>query len=322
MQIVGWIYNPTIYIKDNNLQIECREDFEIKNLTTFKIGGRVKKLYLPKTQQEFVNLLTDLDDYIVLGNCSNVLISSGGYSGNIILTTQMKDFFINGTFVATSCGVKGPLLSQKVSENSLSGFEFMIGFPGTVGGEIYMNASCHGQGISDNLVRCCLFDKEKKEVVYKEKSEMGFGYRKSILQEGKYILLGAEFELKRASKDEIQALMKRNLESRKGIQPTLAVPNAGSVFRNPPNDSAGRLLEKAGAKSLDMPNVKVWDTHANFIVNKGGASSEDVLELMVKMFTAVRDIYTIELKPEIIFIGDMTEKEEELCKILYPKTQE
>ena len=233
----------------------------------------------------------------------------------------MKDYFINGTFIAASCGVKGPLLSQKACENSLSGFEFMIGFPGTIGGEIFMNASCHGQCISDNLIRCCLFDKEKKEVVYKEKSEMGFGYRTSILQGGKYILLGAEFELKKTLKEEIEALMQRNLESRKGIQPTLKTPNAGSVFRNPPNDSAGRLLEKAGAKSFDMPNVKVWDTHANFIVNKGNAASVDVLELMVKMFTLVKDTYTIELKPEIIFIGDKTEKEEELCNILYPKTQ-
>lgn len=303
------------------MQIECRENFEIKNLTTFKIGGKIGKLYLPKTQSEFVQLLTELEDYIVLGNCSNVLISSNGYSGNLILTTQMKDYFINGTFVAASCGVKGPLLSQKTSENGLSGFEFMIGFPGTIGGEIYMNASCHGQCISDNLVRCCVFDKEKREVVYKEKSEMGFDYRTSILQKGRYILLGAEFELKKSPKEEIQALMQRNLDSRKGIQPTLKTPNAGSVFRNPSNDSAGRLLEKTGAKSFDMPNVKVWDTHANFIVNKGQAESVDVLELMVKMFTTVRDIYTIELKPEIIFIGDKTEKEEELCNILYQRTQ-
>lgn len=303
------------------MQIEYKEDFEIKNLTTFKIGGKIKKLYFPKTQSEFVQLLTELDECIVLGNCSNILISSNGYNGNIILTTKMQEVFINGNFVAASCGVKGPFLSQKVSENSLSGFEFMIGFPGTIGGEIFMNASCHGQCISDNLIRCCLFDKDKKEIVYKEKSEMEFAYRTSILQKNKYILLGAEFELKKSSKDEIKALMQRNLDSRKGVQPTLVNPNAGSIFRNPDNDSAGRLLEKSGAKEFDMPNVKVWDKHANFIVNKGNATSEDVLELMVKMFTTVKDTYTIELKPEVIFIGDKSEKEEKLCNILYQKSQ-
>ena len=98
----------------------------------------------------------------------------------------MQFFSINGNKIIADCGVKGPLLSQKVAEASLSGFEFMIGFPGTIGGEICMNASCHGQCISDNLIRCCLFDKKKKEVVYKEKHEMDFGYRKSILQKGNY----------------------------------------------------------------------------------------------------------------------------------------
>lgn len=303
------------------MQIEFKENYEIKNHTSFKIGGKVKKAWFPKNQQELVFLLKELEDYILLGNCSNILFSSNGYDGNLILTTQMKTFVINGTTVIADCGVKGQLLSQKVCEHGLTGFEFMIGFPGTIGGEIYMNASCHGQAISDNLIRCCLFDREQKEIIYKEKSEMDFSYRHSILQDGRYILLGAEFKLKKSSKEEIQALMQRNLDSRKGIQPTLANPNAGSVFKNPENDSAGRLLEKAGVKEFDFDKVKVWDNHANFIVNKGGVTSEDVLELMVKMFTAVRDMYTIELIPEVIFIGDKTEKEEELCKILYKKIQ-
>lgn len=303
------------------MQIEFKENYEIKKHTSYKIGGKVNRVYLPKNKEELVFLLTDLEDYILLGNCSNVLFSSNGYKGNLILTTQMKNFEIDGTYVAADCGVKGPLLSQKACEASLSGFEFMIGFPGTIGGEVYMNASCHGQCISDNIIRCCLFDIERKEVIYKEKSEMGFEYRKSILQEGKYILLGAEFELEKASKEEIQARMDKNLAFRKDKQPSLACPNAGSVFKNPENDSAGRLLDSIGAKSFESERVMVFDKHANFIVNKGNANSEDVLELMVKMFTAVKENYNIELKPEIIFIGDKTEKEEELCKMLYPKMQ-
>lgn len=303
------------------MQVECKENFEIKNYTTFKIGGKFRKVWLPKTQQELVVLLKELKDYIVLGNCSNILVSSNGYKGNLILTTEMRNYEINGSRVIADCGVKGPLLSQKACEASLSGFEFMIGFPGTIGGEVYMNASCHGQCISDYLVRCCLFDKKKKEIVYKEKTEMGFDYRKSILQNDEYIVLGVEFDLKKADKEEIKALMDRNLSTRRNIQPNLATPNAGSVFKNPPNDSAGRLLEKAGMKGIELENVKVWDNHANFIVNKGGASSVDVLELMVKMHNAVKEKFTIELQPEIVFIGDKTKKEDELCKILYKKTQ-
>ena len=215
------------------MEIEFKENYEIKKHTTFKIGGVAKKVWFPKTQQELVYLLKELKKYILLGNCSNILVSSNGYNGDIILTTQMKHFEINGSRVIADCGVKGPLLSQKACENSLSGFEFMIGFPGSIGGEIYMNASCHGQCISDNLIRCCLFDKEKKEVIYKEKSEMEFEYRKSILQKGRYILLGAEFELKKSNKEDIQALLDRNLGFRKDVQPSLAHPNAGSVFKNP-----------------------------------------------------------------------------------------
>ena len=193
------------------MQVEFKENYEIKKHTTFKIGGVVKKAWFPKSQQELVYLLKTLKKYLLLGNCSNVLISSNGFNGDVILTTEIKNFEINGSRVIADCGVKGPLLAQKTCDASLSGFEFMIGFPGTIGGEIYMNASCHGQAISDTLVRCCLFDKEKKEIIYKEKDEMEFGYRKSCLQDGKYILLGAEFELKKSNKEEIETLINRNL---------------------------------------------------------------------------------------------------------------
>ena len=303
------------------MQIECRENCELKQYTTFKVGGQVSKVWLPKTQEEFVFLLKNLDDYIVLGNCSNVLVSSEGYDGNVILTTSMKQFYIRGNHVIAECGVKGPLLSQKACDAGLSGFEFMIGFPGTIGGEVYMNASAHSQCISDNLTKCCVFDKEKKEVVYKDKHELGFGYRKSILQEDKHILLGAEFELQKGVQAEIKALMERNLASRADIQPNLAHPNAGSVFRNPENDSAGRLLDKAGGKTLSGNNVEVWKNHANFIVNTGNATSEDVLDLMYKMYSAVKDNFTIELQPEIIYIGKKTDKEEKIWNILYQKKQ-
>ena len=298
-----------------------KENLEFKNLTAYKIGGIAKKVYFPETQSEFIELLREKNNIIVLGSCSNILFSSNGYDGEIVLTSELKMFEIKGTKVYTSCGVKGPILAQKTADAGLSGFEFMIGFPGSIGGDIYMNAGAHGQCISDNLTQVCLFDKETKEIVYKTKDELDFGYRYSTLQKGKYILVHAEFDLKKAPPDEIKALINRNLEFRKNIQPSLAKPNAGSVFKNPENDSAGRLLDKAGVKSFDLPRAKVWDNHANFIINKGDATSEDILTLMVMMYNAVKKQYTIELKPEIMFIGDKTEKEEELWNILCQKKQ-
>ena len=293
-----------------------KENFEIKNLTTYKIGGKVKKVFFPETQSEFTELLREHPDSIVLGSCSNILFSSNGFDGEVILTTELKQYEIRGTHVFAAAGVKGPLLSQKTAEAGLSGFEFMIGFPGSVGGDVCMNAGAHGQNISDNLTQCCLFDKETKEIVYKTKDELDFSYRHSLLKSGRYLLLHAEFELKKGTQAEIKSLIERNLEFRKNIQPSLANPNAGSVFKNPENDSAGRLLDKAGVKAFDLPRAKVWENHANFIVNKGEATSEDILTLMIMMYNAVKKQYTIELKPEIIFLGDKTEKEEKLWNIL------
>ncbi len=293
-----------------------KEEFEIKNYTTYKIGGKVKRVYFPETQSEFTELLREKTDAIVLGSCSNILFSSDGYDGDVILTTELKQYEIRGTHVYASAGVKGPLLAQKTAEAGLSGFEFMIGFPGSVGGDICMNAGAHGQTISDKLIQVCLFDKESKEVVYKKKEELDFSYRHSLLQGGRYILIHAEFELEKAQAQDINALIERNKEFRKNIQPSLANPNAGSVFKNPENDSAGRLLDKAGVKSFDLPRARVWKNHANFIVNKGDATSEDILTLMVMMYNAVKNQYTIELKPEIIFIGNKTKKEEELWNIM------
>ena len=225
-----------------------KEDYEIKNLTTYKIGGKVTKVYFPETQNELTELLKNLKDYIILGNCSNILFSSQGYDGEIILTTELKQYEIRGTKVFASCGVKGPVLAQKTAELGLSGFEFMIGFPGSIGGDICMNAGAHGQTISDNLTQCCLFDKNTNEIVYMTKDEMEFSYRHSILKSGRYVLIHAEFDLKKAPIEDIKALINRNLQFRKNIQPSLAFPNAGSVFKNPENDSAGRLLDKAGVE--------------------------------------------------------------------------
>lgn len=303
------------------MEIELKENFDIKKLTSFKVGGVVNKLYYPKTQAEFLHLMRQEKDAIVLGNCSNVIFSSSGCDETIICTSKMNNIELKGTKIIAECGVKGPLLSQKALEAGLSGFEFMIGFPGSIGGNIFMNAGAHSQSISDSIVTVCLYDRKKDSVVYLSKKDMEFDYRHSIAQSGRYIVLSAEFDLKRESRETIKNLMDRNLEFRKNIQPPLTFPNAGSVFRNPENDSAGRLLDKAGVKEYDLARVAVWSKHANFIYNKGDATSEDILELMYMMYKKVKNSYTIELVPEIRFIGKKNKREEEICKELYRKIQ-
>lgn len=301
------------------MDCEVIENYELKKHTTFKIGGCAKRAFFPKTVEEFTQLLTELENPVILGGCSNILISSGGIDNDVILTSGLNNFSFENNRIYAQCGVKVPMLSREAEHNSLSGMEFMIGFPGSVGGAVYMNASAHSQAISDTFLSCRVFDLDKREIVELNKEEMKFGYRSSIMQEKPYVLLDAKFELRPENKEEITAIMLRNLEFRKDRQPSLAMPNAGSIFRNPPNDSAGRLLEKAGVKGMKEGGAAVWLGHANFIVNEHNATSKDVSHLMNKMYNMVKDKYTIELVPEVKFVGRMSEEEVELWNTMLKK---
>ena len=191
----------------------------------------------------------------------------------------------------------------------------MIGFPGSVGGEIYMNASANGQAISDTLICATCYSKEKG-IIKLSKEDLNFAYRTSRCETDNLVVLQGEFELEQKSKDEIKKQMEENLAFRKTHQPSLALPNCGSIFKNPEGDSAGRLLDEAGAKSFIFGGAKVWENHANFIINSNNASSEDVLNLMYKMYTEVKEKFEIELKPEVKYLGNKNIREVELCKIL------
>ena len=180
------------------------KNFDIKILTTFKIGGKIKEVYFSQTVDKFCEYLKKYgNDAKVFGNLSNTLISSEGYGGQIILTTKMDKVLISGTSVIADAGVKGPKLAQLAAEKGLSGFEFMIGFPGSVGGEVWMNASANGQSISDTLV-CATCYSAKTGVVKLSKDELKFGYRTSRCQEDDLIVLQAEFELSKKRQKYVQ----------------------------------------------------------------------------------------------------------------------
>ena len=292
------------------------KDFEIKHLTTFKIGGKIGEVVFPQSIEEMSKILSsNKKDIKVFGNLSNTLVSSDGYDGKIILTTKMQNLQINGTRVIADAGVKGPKLAQTVCKNGLSGLEFMIGFPGTVGGEIYMNASANGQAISDTLICATCYSKEKG-IIKLTREELGFEYRTSKCESDGYVVLQGEFELQRKPKTEIKKQMEENLAFRKSHQPLLTLPNCGSIFKNPEGNSAGRLLDEVGAKNFSYGGARVWENHANFIINSNNATSEDILNLMYKMYTEVKEKFEIELEPEVKYLGNKNTREVELCKIL------
>lgn len=297
------------------LFVETKENFEVKNLTSFKIGGKIGKVFFPKSDEEFEEAFSCEQNVEIFGNFSNTLVSSDGYDGAVIVTSEMNEVKISGNTVYAGCGVKGPKLAQIVQKEGLSGFEFMIGFPGSLGGNVFMNASANGQCISDRLVKvkCC---SKNNGIYWISKEQMEFGYRSSICQRMPIVVLGAEFELEKKSPEEIKQKMDENLAFRKSHQPSLVLPNCGSVFRNPEGNSAGRLLDSVGAKTFSYGGARVWENHANFIINGGQASSFDVLNLMNKMRAAVKDKFEITLKPEVRYLGNKNSSEVELCKIL------
>ena len=300
--------------------VEIFENYEIKNESTFRIGGKVKKVAFPSSVDEFLILLKANEYDIVLGNCSNVLFSSDFIDKSIIITKNIDDFSFDGNKIYSTCGVKGPILSREAQKKGLSGFEFMIGFPGSIGGMISMNASAHNQAIEDVFLSARVFNIESKEVIELTKKEMNFEYRKTILSSGKFVLLDSLFELRNDDVEKIQELMNRNIEFRKLRQPSLKYGNAGSTFKNPENDSAGRLLDLCEMKGQKNGGAMVFENHANFVLNYDNATSLDVITLMYTMYSKVREKYRIALRPEVKYIGNEGTEEYRLWQIMTENT--
>ncbi len=295
------------------------ENYSVKNESTFKIGGIVRKAAFPYTVEEMIILLNSREYDVVLGSCSNVLFSSEKIDKNIIFTKYIKEYKFEGTKLFVSCGTKGPIISKECKDRALTGFEFLIGFPGSFGGMIFMNASAHNQSISDCFSKGRLYEIKSGKIINFYKDDMGFSYRKSKLSNGDYILLDAIFNLKEGTQESINGLMKRNIEFRKTRQPSLTYGNAGSIFKNPENDSAGRLLDLSEAKKEKFGGASVFEKHANFIINTNNATSFDVVNLMYKMYSKVKEKYTIELEPEIKYIGNIGTEEYKIWESMTSK---
>lgn len=290
-------------------------NFDIKKLTSFKIGGKIARMYFPTSVKEFVEIKSKEPDAFVAGNLSNILVSTDGYDGALICTKKMDNIEFNGNRVIAGAGVRGTKLSKLALENNLSGLEFMVAFPGSVGGEVFMNAGAHGQMIADVLKSAKVYCPEKG-VIELTNEEFEFSYRTSICQRKPYSVLEAEFELIPSNSEAIQEKMNENLSFRQNKQPSLTLPNCGSTFRNPQGDSAGRLLDEAGVKGMTSGGVRVWENHANFIINDGDGSSLDVLRLMDKMYSSVKEKFNIELTPEVRYLGGNNKEEVMICKKL------
>jgi len=313
--------------------VKTTANYSLKEHTTLKIGGNAKNVYFPTSIEEIYAIknnficetdipssssstLTLRENIIVVGEGSNLLVSSQGVEEKVVFTKNLKNYeFIDEETIKTECGLKSAVLAKILLENNLSGMEFMIGIPGSVGGAVTMNSSAHGQAVEDVIESAEVLDLLTCEIKTLHKEDLSLGYRNSFVEKNRHLILSAIFKLKKADKKEISDKMDFHVNYRKENHPPFTQPNAGSTFRNPERGiHAGRLFEELGAKNWNEGGAKISDKHANFLINTGNATSLDVSRLMSRMHSGVKEKFGYDLIAEIRYIGTYLPEEEEIWK--------
>lgn len=303
--------------------IESYENFELKNFNTLKMSSVADVAYFVKNEAQLCSLFEKHEKLAILGAGSNVLLSSLGVREPVVITKKMSEISFRKNIVEVEAGASAQKLSVEAFKNSLGGFEFLIGLPATLGGAVAMNAGAHEQCISDFLISARVYDTKERKILNFTKEDFNFSYRNSIVKQNpqRYVVLSAKFELKKTDKSLIQEKMEKNTAFRKKVQPSLALPNLGSVFKNPtlPGGeklSAGLLVDKCGLKGYRSGGAGVWENHGNFVINYDNCSSSDYTNVVYKMYDSVREKFDIELECEIVRLGEFSESEEEKWKTM------
>lgn len=276
--------------------------------TTFKIGGAADVLIFPSSADEVSRIfkLVDLFDLpcVVLGNGSNVLVRDKGIRGVVVKFTEK--FFGNirceGQRLTVCAGAKLKDVSTFAAEHGLTGMEFACGIPGSIGGAIFMNAGAY-DGEMKNVIASVKAVNRNGELIEFSGSSLHLGYRHSIFQENNCAICEVELILQRGKIDDIKNKMADFTARRESKQP-LDLPSAGSTFKRPKGHFAGTLIDKAGLKGLRVGGAMVSEKHAGFVVNTGGATAQDVLNLIAEVERRVEETYGIELSPEVRIIGE------------------
>lgn len=275
--------------------------------TTWKIGGPADLLLIPRSKEELAAAVKLLNrhgtPWMMLGKGSNTLISDKGVRGVVIKLGAGLDYArFEGDSVTAGGAYSFIKLSVMAGKAGLTGLEFAAGIPGTVGGAVYMNAGAHGSDVSRILQRAEVL-LPTGELAALQKDDMAYAYRHSILQTRPGIVTEAVFKLEPGDRNEIAAALAAYKDRRRRTQP-LQQACAGSVFRNPEGHYAARLIEEAGLKGLRIGGAEVSPLHANFIVNTGQATAQDVLSLIEQIRRTVEQKYGVKLIPEVLVVGE------------------
>ncbi|MBO5088540.1 MAG: UDP-N-acetylmuramate dehydrogenase [Lachnospiraceae bacterium] len=290
-------------VGEQNVQIEE----PMSNHTTFRIGGPAQYFVTPQSTEELgqVVLLCNAEKmpYFVIGHGSNLLVSDKGMRCVVIqLYKNFEQFRIEGDRVYAQAGVMLCKLGQATKEASLTGFEFAAGIPGTLGGAVMMNAGAYGGEMKDIVEYVQLMDRDGN-LIEKSCDEMDFSYRHSIVENGDYIVIGATLKLEPGNQAAIAARMEELAIARKTKQP-LEFPSAGSTFKRPEGYFAGKLIMDAGLRGYQVGGAQVSEKHCGFVINKGGATAQDVLQLVADVKKKVYEEFQVELEPEVKMVGE------------------
>ena len=296
--------------------MEAQSNVVLGRYTTLKIGGEAKKFFQPATVESLVEVVAELKDndepFYILGGGSNLLVSSEGVDGSVIRTAQLINIGNpEPDILEADAGVRLPHVAKFAASIGLSGMEFLVGIPGTVGGAVIMNAGAHGSCVQNILESCTIFDAKLGKTVKLENKDLDFTYRHCNLDPLTQVVLSARFKLRPDVREVIEKNTKANEDYRWKTQP-LGWPNAGSTFKNPdPKRSAGMLLDQSGAKQLKEGGAAVSAIHANFVINTGGATSNQVTTLLMRMKESVKTKFEVDLHPEWKTLGSFSDNERE-----------
>jgi len=289
--------------------INFEEKINLSNYTTIKVGGFAEFFSKPNNTEEFINLVKwahlNNQECRVIGAGSNLLINNIFLKGLTICTKKMRSIkieSINGT-VEVEAGVMLPTLSNLLAKNGLQGGEWTVGIPGTLGGSICMNAGSRKLSLANNLLSVQVIDTKTLEVSEIQKKDINFQYRMSPFQQNNLLIISAKLQFEpRGNIQKLLKATKQNLKNKTATQP-YDLPSFGSVFKNPTNAYAGKIIEELGLKGLKIGGAEISTMHGNFIVNNSSASSQDILDLISLIQQEVLQKKGILLQPEVRMIG-------------------
>lgn len=278
----------------------------MKKHTTFRVGGDAEIFVSPSAKEvkKIIEVCNELEvPYHVVGNGSNLLVSDQGLNGVVISVRKNAEYIkLNGDVIIAGAGSSLAKVANFAAKEGLGGLEFAAGIPGTIGGAIVMNAGAFGGEIKDVLVSAIVCTKEGK-ILEIEAQDLELSYRHSCVLEKEYIVLEATFKLKEADKEEIFAAMDDYKRRRISSQP-LNFPSAGSTFKRPKDNFAGKLIEDSGLKGYKIGGAQVSEKHCGFVVNSNAATATDVYELINYVISVVKTKYDVTLEPEVKMMGE------------------